>query len=641
MEYPTIPILWSSFGHFPKTLLGQDWCHPCPAACAGVGGALESCCLWNSLQELKRKYNLSAESYRELERVVLKLKPHKAGVQWKFAGSFYFAITVITTIGYGHAAPSTDGGKVFCMLYALLGIPLTLVMFQSLGERINTLVRSLLRRLKKRLGMRRPEVSMANMVTIGFFSCVSTLCIGAAAFSHYENWSFFQAYYYCFITLTTIGFGDYVALQKDQALQTQPQYVAFSFVYILAGLTVIGAFLNLVVLRFMTMNAEDERRDAEQRALLSRAAPPGFPRPSVPRGWNCSPREGVLGTIWDILPWDPHLHPPQGSRDGIVPLREVFGDNPGYIPLGSPFPFSPKLWGWNCSSWEGILGTVWDIFPWDPHLHPPQGSKGWNCSPQGGILGHFPMGSPFPSSPRLQKWNLYPEKAFWGNYLLGSPSPSSPRLQGWNCSPQGGFFFGIFSPWILISILTETLGVNFFPRGGILGTIIRWDPRVRPHQDSGDGIFPSERYLGEIWDVATLFHPFFHTPSHHHHPQPWDPPGIPRDPPGVTSVTTPPTGKQNFPIFPFPPFQDGIFPSQHPKPPRGDTEGTRGDPSGALGVAGGDFGDVLSPFQRGKVHGFLILELYVREIPEDICYQWRCPWNSRKIRHRGGSGDTS
>ncbi|KAM7061777.1 LOW QUALITY PROTEIN: potassium channel subfamily K member 3 [Acridotheres tristis] len=248
-------------------------------------------------QELKRKYNLSAESYRELERVVLKLKPHKAGVQWKFAGSFYFAITVITTIGYGHAAPSTDGGKVFCMLYALLGIPLTLVMFQSLGERINTLVRSLLRRLKKRLGMRRPEVSMANMVTIGFFSCVSTLCVGAAAFSHYENWSFFQAYYYCFITLTTIGFGDYVALQKDQALQTQPQYVAFSFVYILAGLTVIGAFLNLVVLRFMTMNAEDERRDAEQRALLSRAGQPGAV-PAVPEAAAVAPAESGFRNVY-------------------------------------------------------------------------------------------------------------------------------------------------------------------------------------------------------------------------------------------------------------------------------------------------------------------------------------------------------
>ncbi|XP_040286883.1 potassium channel subfamily K member 3 [Bufo bufo] len=223
--------------------------------------------------ELRGKYNLTEENYTELEWVVLKLKPHKAGVQWTFAGSFYFAITVITTIGYGHAAPSTDGGKVFCMFYALLGIPLTLVMFQSLGERINTLVRYLLYRIKKCLGLRRPDVSMANMVIIGFFSCISTLCIGAAAFSYYEQWSFFHAYYYCFITLTTIGFGDYVALQKDAALQNKPQYVAFSFVYILMGLTVIGAFLNLVVLRFMTMNAEDEKRDAEHRALLNRNCP--------------------------------------------------------------------------------------------------------------------------------------------------------------------------------------------------------------------------------------------------------------------------------------------------------------------------------------------------------------------------------
>lgn len=39
--------------------------------------------------------------------------------------------------------------------------------------------------------------------------------------------------------------------------------------YILVGLTVIGAFLNLVVLRFLTMNSEDERRDAEERASLA------------------------------------------------------------------------------------------------------------------------------------------------------------------------------------------------------------------------------------------------------------------------------------------------------------------------------------------------------------------------------------
>uniref|UniRef100_H3AQY7 Potassium channel, subfamily K, member 9 n=1 Tax=Latimeria chalumnae TaxID=7897 RepID=H3AQY7_LATCH len=136
-------------------------------------------------------------------------------------------------VGYGHAAPGTDAGKAFCMFYAVLGIPLTLVMFQSLGERMNTFVKYLLKRIKKCFGMRSTEVSMENMVTVGFFSCMGTLCIGAAAFSHYEDWSFFQAYYYCFITLTTIGFGDFVALQKNKALQRKPLYVAFSFMYIL------------------------------------------------------------------------------------------------------------------------------------------------------------------------------------------------------------------------------------------------------------------------------------------------------------------------------------------------------------------------------------------------------------------------
>ncbi|KAF0880129.1 KCNKF protein, partial [Crocuta crocuta] len=148
--------------------------------------------------------------------------------------------------GYGHAAPGTDSGKVFCMFYALLGIPLTLVTFQSLGERLNALVRRLLLAAKRCLGLRRPRVSTENMVVAGLLVCAATLALGAAAFAHFEGWTFFHAYYYCFITLTTIGFGDFVALQSDEALQRKPPYVAFSFLYILLGLTVIGAFLNLV-----------------------------------------------------------------------------------------------------------------------------------------------------------------------------------------------------------------------------------------------------------------------------------------------------------------------------------------------------------------------------------------------------------
>lgn len=162
------------------------------------------------------------------------------------------------------------------MFYAALGIPLTLVMFQSLGERINTFVRYLLHRAKQGLGFRKTEVSMGNMVLVGLLSCVSTLCIGAAAFSSSENWTFFNSYYYSFITLTTIGFGDFVALKKRDVLQKRPIYVTFCLVYILVGLTVVGAFLNLMVLRFLTVSSNECDVTADTGAEEEGSQPKGM-----------------------------------------------------------------------------------------------------------------------------------------------------------------------------------------------------------------------------------------------------------------------------------------------------------------------------------------------------------------------------
>ncbi|CAG7832334.1 unnamed protein product [Allacma fusca] len=53
------------------------------------------------LEEVVRyRYNISATDYRILEMVILKSVPQKAGQsQWKFTGAFYYATTVLTTIG--------------------------------------------------------------------------------------------------------------------------------------------------------------------------------------------------------------------------------------------------------------------------------------------------------------------------------------------------------------------------------------------------------------------------------------------------------------------------------------------------------------------------------------------------------------
>lgn len=223
---------------------------------------------WEALQAIEdmiiKKYNVSQEDFKVMETVVLKSEPHKAGQQWKFTGAFYYATTVLTTIGYGHSTPSTIGGKLFTMCYAIVGIPLGLVMFQSIGERVNRLSSFVIQSVRISLRCKRTAASEVDLICVVTTLSSLTIAGGAAAFSKFEGWSYFDSVYYCFITLTTIGFGDMVALQKDNALNKKPEYVMFALIFILFGLAIVAASLNLLVLRFVTMNTEDERRDEAQ-----------------------------------------------------------------------------------------------------------------------------------------------------------------------------------------------------------------------------------------------------------------------------------------------------------------------------------------------------------------------------------------
>lgn len=171
--------------------------------------------------------------------------------------------------GYGHATPRTIGGKLFCIGYALVGIPLNIVMFQSIGERFNIGITAVMKRMKGLCRSRngeKVEVTQCELTLVASILCSAVLFGGAGAFYYFEGWEWPDAFYYCFITMSTIGFGDFVALQNPtmMALIKRPEYVAFSILYILFGLTVFAAALNLLVLRMLTMNTEDERKDELQ-----------------------------------------------------------------------------------------------------------------------------------------------------------------------------------------------------------------------------------------------------------------------------------------------------------------------------------------------------------------------------------------
>ncbi|CAF3868405.1 unnamed protein product [Rotaria magnacalcarata] len=153
------------------------------------------------------------------------------------------------------------------MLYAVIGIPLCLVMFQSVGERLNNFASWCIKSIKKCIKLRHYESTQTELVIVGTVLAVGVVTGGAAMFHNYESWGYFNCVYYCFITLTTIGFGDFVALQTNEALNTNAFYVVLSMTFILFGLTVVASSMNLLVLRFLTMNTEDERREEIQSAV--------------------------------------------------------------------------------------------------------------------------------------------------------------------------------------------------------------------------------------------------------------------------------------------------------------------------------------------------------------------------------------
>ncbi|CDW52965.1 Two pore potassium channel protein sup-9 [Trichuris trichiura] len=136
-------------------------------------------------KRLRRKYNFTGDDFRVLQTVVIRSIPQKAGFQWKFAGAFYFATVVITTVGYGHSTPATKLGKTFCMFYALCGIPLNLVMFQCIGERLNAFIAYVLYAVKTSLKLRRFHVTHSNMILVSTTMGMIIIMLGAYLFHKY------------------------------------------------------------------------------------------------------------------------------------------------------------------------------------------------------------------------------------------------------------------------------------------------------------------------------------------------------------------------------------------------------------------------------------------------------------------------
>ncbi|CAF1454514.1 unnamed protein product [Rotaria magnacalcarata] len=208
--------------------------------------------------KFKLDHNMTNETFRQLSDLIMNktIVRHK----WQFYDSFYFSTVVLALIGYGHRILITTRAKVFCVFYAMLGIPMWLITFQSAGERLNSLLSYILSRIKQSFHTKQTRTTEGELLIMESLLSIVILLIGACIFSKYENWSFFDSFYYGFITLTTIGFGDYVVLQKpgqDRTFIHHAEYFFFCMIFIFLGLTVVASLMNLLVIRIVAFYSQE------------------------------------------------------------------------------------------------------------------------------------------------------------------------------------------------------------------------------------------------------------------------------------------------------------------------------------------------------------------------------------------------
>lgn len=143
--------------------------------------------------------------------------------------------------GYGNIVPNTFEGRLFCIIFAIIGIPFTLTVIADYGNLFANSVSIIAKKCKtlsefsfkyinemKKVKVKRLFIFFIEMcnkdskirnfkgrkwlyaigavIFLGFY-----LAAGAAVFDLWEDgWTFFDGFYFSFITMTTVGLGDLV-----------------------------------------------------------------------------------------------------------------------------------------------------------------------------------------------------------------------------------------------------------------------------------------------------------------------------------------------------------------------------------------------------------------------------------------------
>ncbi|XP_044312398.1 potassium channel subfamily K member 9-like, partial [Drosophila rhopaloa] len=297
---------------------------------------------FDEMRQMTKDPQLSGFLEIEFDSQVLRImKNHSSAVEsllrdglaekpkpWSFWESMVYCCTIYTTIGYGYITPKTDLGRSLTIVYAIIGIPMFLIVMADLGKPFTRgvkfpwrYVRRLYytrtcRRIRRQQQIRDPMIGFSDVyenairrqtiffrkssetndedsqagaeagrslatsdpekptspypetfevddefnlpVSVASLLVLSYILLGTYGYTLVESeWSTLDAFYYVFISMSTIGFGD--------LLPGNPFLVMVSMIYLIFGLALTSMFINVVQIK---LNDHFKRASAKVGAKI-------------------------------------------------------------------------------------------------------------------------------------------------------------------------------------------------------------------------------------------------------------------------------------------------------------------------------------------------------------------------------------